>query len=225
MTPFELESDSWTPRREDDGGCFGRRRGGPFDDVRMHAAVSVSSSLSSVASSLSSVSSSSASSSWDAPRALHHVAVISPPLSRGAALIRRRRSTAEDSAHPLLRSHPHALACTAHHEACYAGGGGLFGAGALETLMSDDYVPTQRWPVSFADAALADSLADSLAHLRGSATLNKLRSALRLRYALPRSVKSVPLRAFFAANADRFLLDDARVYLRDYFLHERAVRQ
>ena len=85
---------------------------------------------------------------------------------------------------------------------------------ALERLMSEDYVPTQRWPRSSADdAPLVATVLESLDHLRGCATLNKLRSALKQRHNLPRSVKSVPLRAFLASYADLFVLDGAHVYL------------
>mmetsp|Transcript_11143 Transcript_11143/g.36822 ORF Transcript_11143/g.36822 Transcript_11143/m.36822 type:complete len:128 (+) Transcript_11143:864-1247(+) len=80
--------------------------------------------------------------------------------------------------------------------------------------MSEDYVPTQRWPRSSADdAPLVATVLESLDHLRGCATLNKLRSALKQRHNLPRSVKSVPLRAFLASYSDLFVLDGAHVYL------------
>ncbi|KAJ8602510.1 hypothetical protein CTAYLR_001274 [Chrysophaeum taylorii] len=87
---------------------------------------------------------------------------------------------------------------------------------SLDRLMCEDYVPTQRWPRDETDdATLVATVGESLDHLRGCATLNKLRSALKQRYNLPRSVKSVPLRAFLAAYADLFALDGAHVYLRD----------
>lgn len=93
--------------------------------------------------------------------------------------------------------------------------GGATGRRALDRLMSEDYVPTQPWPRdNNDDSALVATVLDSLDHLRGCATLNKLRSALKQRHNLPRSVKSVPLRAFLAAYADLFALDGAHVYLR-----------
>jgi hypothetical protein len=88
--------------------------------------------------------------------------------------------------------------------------------GALERLMSDDYVPTERWTRHAAeDDAILQTLFEQLCHLHGCATLNKLRSCLRQRHLLPRSVKSVPLRALVTAHAELFYLDGSHVYLRD----------
>lgn len=117
-----------------------------------------------------------------------------------------------------------------HHQQLVGGGGGLcadLGRGsysqrkhlALDRLMSEDYVPTQRWPKDLdEDAALVSTVLECLDHVRGCSTINKLRSALKQRHNLPRSVKSVPLRAFLASYSDRFTLDGTHVYLREHRL-------
>ena len=82
--------------------------------------------------------------------------------------------------------------------------------------MSDDYVPTSPWPRDDAlDAALVDAVRAALAQQPSKpSTLTKIRAHLKAARRLPRSVKTVPLRALLDAYAEHFYVDGVHVHAR-----------